>query len=46
MTVAFPYVEGRYKKDGDRRLSRICCDGIRGNDFKVDKRRFRLDVRK
>lgn len=45
-TVAFPYVMGRYKKEGDRCFGRICCDRTRGNYFKLDKWRFRLDVRK
>jgi len=53
--VAFQYLTGAYKKDGDKLFSRACCDRTRGNGFKLKegsfrlvrrKKRFRLDIRK
>ena len=31
--VAFQYLKGAYKKDGDRLLSRACCDRTKGYCF-------------
>jgi len=44
--VAFQYLKGAYKKDGDKLFSRACCDRTRGNGFKLKEGRFRLDIRK
>jgi len=44
--VAFQYLKGAYKKDGDKLFSRACCDRTRGNGFKLKKGRFRLDLGK
>ena len=33
LLAAFQYIKGAYKKDGDRLLSRACCDRTRGNGF-------------
>ncbi|KAK4832514.1 hypothetical protein QYF61_023579 [Mycteria americana] len=44
--VAFQYLKGAYKKDGDKPFSRVCCTGPRGNGFKLKEGRFRLDRRK
>ena len=46
LTVAFQYLKGAYKKDGDKLFSRACCDRTRGNGFKLKEGRFRLDIRK
>jgi len=46
LIVAFQYLKGAYKKDGDRVFSRACCDRTRGNGFKLKEGRFRLDIRK
>jgi len=43
---AFEYLKGAYKKDGDKLLSRPCCDRTRGNGFKLKEGRFRLDIKK
>ncbi|KAK4824190.1 hypothetical protein QYF61_012006 [Mycteria americana] len=44
--VAFQYLKGAHKKDGDRLFRRDCCDRTRGNGFKLKEGRFRLDMRK
>ena len=33
--VAFQYLKGAYKKDGERVLTRACSDAIRVNRFKL-----------
>ncbi|KFV16290.1 hypothetical protein N340_02111, partial [Tauraco erythrolophus] len=42
----FQYLKGAYKKDGERLFRRACCDRTRGNGFKIEGGRFRLDIRK
>jgi len=37
-------IPGSHKK-GDRLFSRICCDRIRGNGFKLKEGKYRLDIR-
>jgi len=46
LTVAFQGLEGASNKDGDRLLSRGCCDRTRGNGFKLKESRIRQDIRK
>ena len=46
LIVAFLYLKGAYKKDGDRLFSRACCGRTRGHGFKLKEGRFRLDIRK
>jgi len=46
LTAAFQYLEGAYKKDGDKLFSRACWDRTRGNGFKLKEGRSRLDRRK
>jgi len=45
LIVAFKYLKGAYKKDGDELFSRACCDRTRGNGVKLREHRFRLDIR-
>ena len=44
--VAFQYLKESCKKEGDRLLSRVCCDRKRENGFKLKERRFRLYIRR
>jgi len=41
LIVAFQYVKGDLKKEGDKLFSRVCCDRTRGNCFKLKEERFR-----
>jgi len=41
LTAAFPYLKGSYRK-----ARGICSDRTRGNGFKLEESRFRLDIRK
>ena len=44
--LAFQYLKGAYKEEGDRLFNRACSDRTRGNGFKLKEGRFRLDKRK
>jgi len=44
--VAFQYLKGPYRKDGDNLFRKACCDRTRSNRFKLREDRFRLDTRK
>ncbi|KAK4829869.1 hypothetical protein QYF61_007261 [Mycteria americana] len=46
LIAAFQYFKGSYKKDGDKLFSRACSNRTRGNGFKLEEGRFRLDRRK
>ena len=46
LIVAFQYLKGSYRKEGDRHFSRACGDRTRGNGFKLKEGRFRLYIRK
>ena len=46
LIAAFQYLKGAYKKAGEGLLTRACSDRTRGNGFKLEEGRFRLDVRK
>ena len=44
--MAFQYLKGGCKKEGDRLFSRVCCDRTRGNGFRLKEGRLSLDIRK
>jgi len=46
LITVFQYLEGGYKKDGDKHFSRACYNRTRGNNFVLKEDRFRLDKRK
>ncbi|KFQ38257.1 hypothetical protein N332_01887, partial [Mesitornis unicolor] len=46
LILNFQYLKGACKKSGEELFTRACSDRMRGNDFKLGKGRFRLDVRK
>ena len=44
--VAFRYLKMAYRKAGEGLFVRACSDRMRGNGFKLEEGRFRLDIRK
>ncbi|GAB0183809.1 hypothetical protein GRJ2_000846200 [Grus japonensis] len=46
LIVAYQYLKGAYRKDGEGLFMRECSDRTRGNGFKLKEGRFRLDLRK
>ncbi|PKU46516.1 hypothetical protein llap_3192 [Limosa lapponica baueri] len=46
LIAAFQYLRGAYRKAGEGRFTKACSDRTRGNGFKLEKGRFRLDIRK
>ena len=43
--MAFQYLKGVYKQERDRPFTRSDSNRTMGNGFKLEERRFRLDVR-
>ena len=46
LIVAFQYLKGAYKQEGERLFMRVDSDWTRGNGFKLGQERFRLGSRK
>ena len=46
LIAAFQFLKGAYKKAGEGIFTRACSDRTRGNGFKLQEGRFRLDARK
>ena len=44
--AAFQYLKGTYRKAGEGLFIRACSNRMRGNGFRLDMGRFRLDTRK
>ena len=44
--MAFQYLKGAYRKDGEGLFIRQCSDRMRDNGFKLKGFRFRLGIRK
>jgi len=44
--VAFQYLKGACRREGDNLYSKACCDRTRSNGFKLREGRFRLNIRK
>ena len=43
--MAFQYLKGGYKKEGDRLVSRVFCDWTRRDGFKQKEGKCRLGIR-
>ncbi|PKU49663.1 hypothetical protein llap_47 [Limosa lapponica baueri] len=46
LIAAFQYLKGAYRRAGEGIFVRKCSDRTRGNGFKLEEGRFRLDTRK
>ena len=46
LTVAFQYLKGAYKQEGEELFTKVDSDRTRGNGFILRQGRFRLDIRK
>ena len=44
--VAFQYLKGVYKQEGERLFTRVHSDSTRGNGFKLRQERLKLDIRR
>ncbi|KGL90012.1 hypothetical protein N301_04705, partial [Charadrius vociferus] len=46
LIAAFQYLKGAYRRAGKGLFTRACSDRMRGNGFKLEEGRFRLNIRK
>ena len=46
LIAAFQYLKRAYRKVGEGLFVRACSDRTRGNGFKLEEGRFRLDIRR
>ena len=46
LIVAFQYLKGAYKQEGEQLFTRVDSDRTKGNGFKLRQGRFRFDVRR
>ena len=46
LIVAFQYLKGAYKQEGERLSMRVDSDRTRGNGFKLRQGKLRLDIRR
>ncbi|KGL88065.1 hypothetical protein N301_03706, partial [Charadrius vociferus] len=44
--AAFQYLKGAYRRAGEGLFTRACSDRTRGNGYKLEEGRFRLNIRK
>ncbi|KAK4827887.1 LOW QUALITY PROTEIN: hypothetical protein QYF61_022310 [Mycteria americana] len=44
LIVAFQYLKGAYRKDGEGPFMKECSDRMRGNSFNIKEGRFTLDI--
>ena len=44
--MAFQYLKGAYKQEGERLFMRVDSDRTRGNGFKLRQGSFKLDMRR
>jgi len=44
LSAAFQYLKGDYKQEGNQIFTSVDSDRTRGNGFKLEEGRFRLDV--
>jgi len=45
LRASFQYLKEACKRAGEGHFTRPCSDGTRGNGFKMEESRFRLDIR-